>query len=739
MNLLEGLNERQKEAVVCTEGALLLFAGAGSGKTRVVTHRIAYLIQNGISPSNILAITFTNKAAREMRERVNALIEEGENVWISTFHSLCVRILRRHIEKASFKINRNFTICDAEEAERLIHKQMKKLNIDEKNVPLNMVMSSISSFKDKLISPEYAFSMSNSTRTKLVANVYALYQKGLESSNCLDFDDIIFLTVELFKKKPEVLSYYQEYFKYIHVDEYQDTSISQYELIRLLSSKYKNICVVGDDDQSIYGWRGANIQNILSFEYNFKDATVIKLEQNYRSTQNILDASNNVVKNNVNRKSKKMWTENDTGGKIEVFEGSNSEEEAKFIVSEILNSVNNNDKKYSDFAVLYRNNFISRAIEEQLVHKNVPYRIFGGVGFYNRKEIKDVLAYLKFIYNPLDAISLLRIINVPKRGIGEISIEKVSAYADSEGISFFEALKLASDITAYGLRKKSIKDFITLFEKLIERSKYSAISEIINKVISETGYLEELERDDEQNDDGRVQNVNELILKAKEFEQRAESTALGEFLEEISLVSQTDGFTEEDDAVRLMTIHSSKGLEFNSVFIAAFEDGILPSRRTKTKEHLEEERRLCYVGMTRAKEKLYLTMSTSRGNRWWDFEESEPSRFLQEIPIEYLKNASVKVAKKPELKPDFKVAKTNSPFKSFSFSTNSYNSEKKQSFALPKEPLKFNVGDFVQHLKYGTGIVKEIKLINGDFEISVEFEQSIAKKFMASICKLTKI
>ncbi|MCL2462021.1 MAG: UvrD-helicase domain-containing protein [Defluviitaleaceae bacterium] len=633
---LSKLNPMQRKAVEHTEGPLLLLAGAGSGKTNALTYRIAYLIDNGVSPFNILAITFTNKAAREMRDRVCNLSPKGDQVWVSTFHSTCVRILRREISH----LNRgnNFTIFDADDSERLVKACIAELNINEKQFPPKGVLYTISAQKNELIGPEnFAQANAGDFRLAKTAQVYKLYQKKLLEANALDFDDIIFKTVELFAKCPDVLERYQDRFHYILVDEYQDTNTSQYRLVRILAAKYQNLCVVGDDDQSIYGWRGANIRNILDFEKDFPKAAVIKLEQNYRSTKNILDAANSVISNNKGRKAKKLWTENTAGSKIYYQKVGSDKDEGMFVADTIRKKAAQG-ARYSDFAVLYRNNAQSRSIEDQLVFQSIPYRLFGGVRFYERKEVKDILAYLKVIYNQADIVSLSRIINVPRRGIGNASVDRLIAQAGADGVTLFETLKQADKAGLTGARLVRIKEFADLMERLIEYAQGHLITDVIKRVIAETNYTADLLLEGTEEAIGRVENVNELLSKAAEFEAGRENADLSAFLEDVALVADVDNYTEGEDTAVLMTLHSSKGLEFPCVFLVGVEEGLFPSYRavmSDSPKELEEERRLCYVGITRAMRELYITSATSR-MQYGQVVYNAPSRFIGEIGKEYI-------------------------------------------------------------------------------------------------------
>lgn len=730
MNLLESLNPMQKEAVMCTEGALLLLAGAGSGKTRVITHRIAYMIDKGVDPFNILAITFTNKAAREMKARVMDLTN-FDAVWVSTFHSLCVRILRREIAKIGYE--NSFSIYDSDDSLRLIKLCIKELDINEKQFPPKYIQGAISAAKNELASAsQYAKINDSDFRLSKVARCYELYQKKLTLANALDFDDIIFLTVRLFKEVPESLFRYQERFKYIMVDEYQDTNTAQYQLIRLLSAGYGNLCVVGDDDQSIYGWRGANINNILDFEKDFTDAKVIRLEQNYRSTQKILSAANAVIANNFGRKAKSLWTENDSGAQICFYKAENDIEEAAFIISGIKEHVERG-LGLNDFAVLYRQNSLSRSIEDALVKNNIPYKIYGGVRFYDRKEIKDILAYLKSIHNSFDDVAFRRIINTPKRGIGETSIEKVVSHCARNEISFFEALNDDELLSELGSRAKRISEFYELMSELKEFAENNSVSQLLLEILDKTGYTKELKIESTDEAESRIENINELVGKAVEFEAGSEDISLGAFLEDVSLVADIDSHASSEQVVSLMTMHSSKGLEFKNVFIAGFEEGIFPSYRATTggeSKELEEERRLCYVGITRACENLFLTSAAQRLTHGQIIYNS-PSRFLKELPDELLKQntymdkyTNISPREKPSTRPTPEYIVKPKP----------------ASIPAPKnKDLDFVIGDKVRQMKYGVGEVVEIKPAGADYEVTVAFEAAGQKKFMAHLARLTKV
>lgn len=637
MNYLDNLNKEQREAVLQTEGPVLILAGAGSGKTRVLTYRIAYLIEEkSVYPSNILAITFTNKAAREMKERVQSLIGSIDNMWISTFHAACVRILRKNIEKLK-DYKKNFVIYDTKDQEALIKECLKELHLNEKNFPLRTVSSVISGAKDKLITPEKYYDRNmHDIRGRKFADIYVLYQKKLKKNNALDFDDILFKTVELFQFNPDILEYYQNKFKYIMVDEYQDTNFSQYSLISLLAKQHKNLCVVGDDDQSVYSWRGADIGNILNFEKDFPDAKVIKLEQNYRSTQTILDAANSVISNNFGRKNKRLWTDNGEGRPIVTYKAMDERDEADFIIGEVDRLSFQEQRSLNNFAILYRTNAQSRVLEEMCMARGIPYKIVGGHRFYDRMEVKDVIAYLRVIQDPEGDLSIKRIINVPKRGIGKATLDNLENYARQNGISIYEALLFVDSIEGIGKKaKNSIKEFVRLIAELMDLAEKESASEVINQVIIRSGYLEELEKGDDE-DQERGKNIKELISAALEYEEKNEDNSLTGFLENMALMSDIDGLDEEREGITMMTLHSAKGLEFPVVFICGLEEGLFPTQRAFFEEHqLEEERRLMYVGVTRAKEKLYLTSAFERtlyGNTSYTME----SRFLREIPKELM-------------------------------------------------------------------------------------------------------
>lgn len=749
------LNPMQQKAVKRKDGAVLILAGAGSGKTGALTVRIADMLEHGISPYNILAITFTNKAAKEMRERVDKLAgPSAEHVWISTFHSTCVQILRREIEKLDY--SRDFSIYDADDQEKVMKEVFKELNlsITDKTYTVRGAVSAISHLKEEMISWEdYAKEVDKADmRAYKTSRVYELYQKRLRRNNALDFDDLIYKTVLLFRTNPDVLNVYQERFKYIMVDEYQDTNTSQYELVRLLAGKYGNLCVVGDDDQSIYGWRGANIRNILDFEKDFPNAVVIKLEQNYRSTKNILTAANEVIKHNSARKDKTLWTENDTGSIIHVFRADNDIEEAVF-VTEIINKNALKGKKYKDFAVLYRTNAQSRTIEDRFVRKGIPYRLFGGVRFYERKEIKDILAYLKLIDNSADAVAIKRIINVPKRGIGDKTVETAENAASKNGTTLFEALGCAAEYPELKSRGKKLGEFYELICSFKQKAEELSVHELIEYVVNATGYRDELEQDGSDDAMMRIENIEEFASKAAEFEKENENATLSAFLEDVALVADIDSYSEDDDAVVLMTLHSAKGLEFPYVFMIGMEEGLFPSGRainTGDPKELEEERRLCYVGITRAKKELFLTYARQRMQHG-QFVYNAPSRFLRELPPELLDNPFKKVQTReipshepPKASPynfGARFAASRAGVAAGNMSARPV-VPKPYAAEMPKPTnvtIDFAVGDKVRAPKYGIGEVKSIKNAGRDYEVEVAFTGKGTKKFMAGLSKLKKV
>nr|WP_296266551.1 DNA helicase PcrA [uncultured Merdimonas sp.] len=743
MSIYDTLNEQQKEAVLHTEGPLLILAGAGSGKTRVLTHRIAYLIEEkGVNPWNILAITFTNKAAGEMRERVDNLVGFGsESIWVSTFHSMCVRILRRHIDLLGF--DTNFTIYDTDDQKTLMKDVCKLLQIDTKIFRERSLLAAISQAKNELITPEeFRIQAQGDFSRQKIASVYEEYEKQMRANNALDFDDLLVKTVQLFQTQADVLDYYQERFRYIMVDEYQDTNTVQFELVRLLSAKYRNLCVVGDDDQSIYKFRGANIRNILDFEQVFPDAKVIKLEQNYRSTSNILDAANAVIRHNHGRKDKTLWTDNGEGKKINVRQFDTAFDEAEYIVGDIRERVEKGEAAYNDHAILYRTNAQSRMFEEKFVTANIPYKIVGGINFYARREIKDLLAYLKTIDNGRDDLAVRRIINVPKRGIGLTSINRVQEYALGREISFYEALRAVDLIPNIGRGASRLESFVALIEHFKTDAEEMTISELMQEIIEETGYIESLKEEGTEEAENRIENIDELISKIAAYEEacedRDEPATLNGFLEEVALVADIDSLDESNDYVVLMTLHSAKGLEFPHVYLAGMEDGIFPSYMTITAddpEEVEEERRLCYVGITRAEEELTLTCARRRMIRG-ETQYNKMSRFLKEIPMELVSTGAV-FEKEPEEPPKpTPYQQARQAFRAKAF----VQPGAARSFGTPKgDGPGYQVGDRVHHVKFGDGTVTAMIEGGRDYEVTVDFDGPGTKKMFAAFAKLQKI
>ena len=736
MSIYDTLNHEQQEAVFHTEGPVLILAGAGSGKTRVLTHRIAYLIEEkGVNPWNIMAITFTNKAAGEMRERVDKIVGFGaESIWVSTFHSSCVRILRRYIDRLGF--DHNFAIYDTDDQKSLMKDICKRLEIDTKVYKERAILAAISSAKDELISPEeYQLNTMSDFSKKKIALAYLEYQKELKKNNALDFDDLIVKTVELFQACPDVLDYYQERFRYIMVDEYQDTNTAQFKFVSLLAAKYRNLCVVGDDDQSIYKFRGANIGNILGFEKIFPDAMVIRLEQNYRSTQNILNAANEVIKNNVGRKDKTLWTENQEGEKIHFRQFMNAYEEAEYIVGDISKKVREKDGDYRDFAILYRTNAQSRLFEEKMLMANIPYKLVGGVNFYARKEIKDLLSYLKTVDNARDDLAVRRIINVPKRGIGATTLTRVQDYAVQKDISFYEALKEASQIPSLGRAAAKVEPFVTFIQTMRSKAEYLSPSELLKEIIEETGYVTELQAEGTEEAETRIENIDELITKVVTYEEENEEPTLSGFLEEVALVADIDSVDGDDNQVLLMTLHSAKGLEFPYVYLAGMEDGIFPSYMTITADdptEIEEERRLCYVGITRAMRDLTLTCAQQRMIRG-ETQYNKVSRFIKEIPremVELGREFQEKKLKEIPLPTSFQQIKQ--AFRQPAFVPKQFEVKK-------AEGLDYQVGDTVKHIKFGTGVVTDITEGGRDYEVTVNFDKAGIKKMFASFAKLKKV
>ncbi|HGG0417510.1 TPA: DNA helicase PcrA [Clostridium sporogenes] len=740
MDLKNKLNKEQYEAATTIDGPLLILAGAGSGKTRVLTHRIAHMIENlNIYPSKILAITFTNKAAGEMKERIKALVGDVvEGMWVSTFHSSCVRILRREIDKLGY--DKNFTIYDTYDQKTLVKQCMEELNINDKEITDREIINTISNQKDNLISPKEFKKFSNGNyRKDKIADAYILYQKKLKTNNALDFDDLIYKTVELFKTNKEALEFYQRKFKYIMVDEYQDTNKSQYELVKLLASVHRNICVVGDDDQCIYEWRGADISNILNFEKDYKEAKVIKLEQNYRSKGNILNAANEVIKNNSQRKNKVLRTENENGNKIKVFRAYSDIDEAKFVASEMKKIIKDSDKSFNDFAVLYRTNAQSRIFEDVFMKRDIPYRLIGGLKFYDRKEIKDLMAYLKLINNPLDDISLRRIINVPKRSIGDATVKKVQEFANEMDECMYSALLDADQILTLSQRSiTSIKKFVSIMNSFIRKKDEISVSALIKEILEETGYLKELKSSKNPDDVSRVENLKELVSAAADFEKESEDKSLGMFLEKVALVTDIDNYDENSDSVAMMTVHSAKGLEFPVVFMVGMENGIFPGTQSLSDpKEMEESRRLCYVAITRAKEQLYITSAEIRKvfGRTVAYALSD---FVSEISKDLKDNVNIT----GEVATD-KVLPKNFGIGIRSQKTNSINSYKSPN--LNNEPKnnvdsnKINIGSKVKHKDFGVGTIVSMSKVSDDIKLTIAFDRRGVKILMLSMAPIEAV
>ena len=758
MGYLEKLNPQQREAVQHTEGPLLILAGAGSGKTRVLTCRIAYLIEHcGVRPWNIMAITFTNKAAGEMRERVDGLVGMGsEAIWVSTFHSSCCRILRRYIDRIGY--DNSFTIYDTDDSRQVMKAVIKELELNPKIYKEKALLGKISAAKNNLVSPDEMEADASRWEEKQTARAYRAYQKRLKKNNALDFDDLLVLAVELFEKAPDVLESYQERFRYILIDEYQDTNTVQFRFVKLLAEKYRNICVVGDDDQSIYKFRGANIMNILNFEKSFPGAKVIKLEQNYRSTQSILDAANEVISNNSGRKEKKLWTDNGQGTRVRFREFQTGYDEAEFVAGEIAKKVREENRSYRDYAVLYRTNAQSRLFEEKMIAADIPYKLVGGVNFYSRREIKDMLAYLKTVDNGLDDLAVQRIVNVPKRGVGATSLARVQNYALENGISFYEALQDADRIPGLGRSLNGIRKFTTLIGRLRAAGReYLNVREILEMIISETGYVAELEEEGTDEDKARIENINELVSKTADYMEQAENPSLSEFLQQVSLVADIDSVDPDGDYVLLMTLHSAKGLEFDYVYMTGMEENTFPSYMAvsgEDSEELEEERRLCYVGITRARKELTMTAAQMRMVR------GEPqflraSRFVREIPRDLIElegetTDTRNFMKPPEVSMDriMKFGTVGAERDYGSFGSRPVRSPRGQAgnhyslnqFRVQKaDHLDYKEGDRVRHVKFGEGTVQNIKDGGKDYEVTVDFDTCGVKRMFASFAKLKKI
>ncbi len=799
MSIYDTLNEQQKKAVFTTAGPVLVLAGAGSGKTRALTHRIAYLMkEEGVEPYHIMAITFTNKAAGEMRERVNNLIGFGsEQVWVSTFHSTCVRILRRYIDRLGF--DNNFTIYDTDDQKGIIKEVCKKLSIDTKMLKERTILSAISSAKDELISPvEYEMQNMGDFYGSRIAKAYKEYQATLRKNNALDFDDLIVKTVELFKSDAQVLDSYQERFRYIMVDEYQDTNTAQFELIRLLAAKYRNLCVVGDDDQSIYKFRGANIRNILDFEKVYPEACVVKLEQNYRSTQTVLDAANAVIQNNTGRKEKALWTQKADGSLIHFHQFDTAYDEADYIAEDVRNKEREAKAEYGECAVLYRTNAQARVLEERFVVKGIPYQVVGGVNFYARKEIKDILAYLKTIDNGRDDVAVKRIINIPKRGIGATTILRVQEYADGRGISFYDALREADQIMTIGKSASKLKPFVTMIQAFRSKLEFYNLEDLLKDILDTTGYVKELEDSDADDAEDRIENIDELLSKVVAYDETHEETNLSEFLEEVALVADIDQVGDDNNKVLLMTLHSAKGLEFSHVYLAGLEDGVFPSYMTIVSDdpmEVEEERRLAYVGITRAKDDLTITCARQRMIRG-ETQYNPVSRFVKEIPpllldhklpkpkrdiyssdtydesigstgfsrnsisfgstdtgASYSRGAAApyqrqfgkdadtifdkpKAAVKPKaiVKPK-RTAYEDQPY----ITRTSMQIARVEESAAASSKLSYEEGDRVRHMRYGEGTVMKIEPGARDYQVTVVFDEAGQKVMYAGFAKLKKV
>lgn len=741
--LLNGMNPRQKEAVMYTEGPLLLMAGAGSGKTRVLTHRIAYLIEEkAINPWNILAITFTNKAAKEMKERVKSLLgTEGEDVWVSTFHSMCVRILRRDVDHIGY--SRNFTIIDASEQLSLMKRILKELNIDSKKYDPRSILGAISNAKNELKTPDDYQELQGDFFQQIVGRCYEKYQKELRQNQCMDFDDLIMNTIRLFRENPDALAYYQHKFQYIHVDEYQDTNHAQYTLVNMLADRFKNLCVVGDADQSIYGWRGADMQNILDFEKDYPDAQVILLEQNYRSTQTILSAANQVIQNNRNRRKKELWTDNDEGALIHYYRGESERDEGQFIVREIQNQIANENRKYGDFAILYRTNAQSRAVEDVLIKSNISYTMVGGHKFYDRKEIKDILAYLSAIANPDDSLSLERIINVPKRGVGAGTLEKLRQFAELHGWPLLETAQNIDLTNISGKAAKELGNFGQMMAEFHQMIPYLTVTELTEEVLNKSGYFAELQMQNTLESQARLENLEEFLTVTMEFDKQYAKQSEEEmeppedkltiFLNDLALFSDLDNYEEETTQVTLMTLHAAKGLEFPVVFLIGMEENLFPLSRSLMEEsELEEERRLAYVGITRAEERLYLTNAFSR-TLYGRTQYNRASRFLEEIGEELLESTSSRPTQSMPSRSNFQP-KIFKPV--YQQPEQKVVSSKQETGGDSNE---WKAGDKVNHKIWGTGTVVRVSGKAKDVELDVAFTQQGIKRLLAAFAPIEKI
>lgn len=736
-----GLNPQQAEAVINTEGPMLIMAGAGSGKTKVLTCRVANLLQKGVRPYRILAITFTNKAAAEMRERVNNMSgPAAKDVWLFTFHAFCARFLRMEIDKLP-GYGGNFAIYDTADSQNLIKQILKEMNLDDKRFQPSGILSRISNAKNALQDAAAFARQAGDFYEQKVADIYSRYEQKLQLNNALDFDDLLMLSIKLLQENKEVREKYQDRFDYLLVDEYQDTNHAQYLLTKFLAAKHRNICVVGDADQSIYGWRGADIQNILDFEKDYPDAKVIKLEQNYRSTQIILDAANAVIENNTGRKPKNLWTENKSGADIIYFQAVDERDEARFVIEQLQNLQRTENKKLGDMAILYRTNTQSRIFEEMLIKSGISYNMVGGLKFYERKEIKDIIAYLRVIFNPADSLSLLRIINVPKRGIGDASLAKIQAYAAANNVSLFEAVSNAAAIDGLSSRFVSkLDDLAGIIFELMNLANEAPVEDLIDRVLRDTGYLEELEKERTPQAQSRIDNLHELISVAQEFAASEEENNLENFLAHVALVSDIDDTELGEDAITLMTLHSSKGLEFPVVFLVGMEEGLFPHARTLMDEtEIEEERRLCYVGITRAKEKLFLS-STKMRTIYGNTVTYPPSRFLQEIPARLVKTikrqerfSALENFKQVSEKYSARPQKPASTFNPHSFMP------QKPAAAAGGTGTRFNTGDRVSHSKWGEGMVVSVKDSPDGQEVKVAFAGAGVRSLLTKYAVLKKL
>ena len=736
-NMLDKLNERQKEAVLATEGPVLVLAGAGSGKTTVLVNRIAYMIsEKHIRPWNILAITFTNKAAREMKDRIERLLgDTAKDMWIGTFHSVCVRILRSCIDLLGY--SRDFVIYDTADTKTVMKECLRELDIDEKSFPVRNVLSIISNAKNDLMDAATFENVYKSDyRMSIIAKIYYRYQTKLRKNNAVDFDDIILNTVKILSENPDVLSKYQDKFQYILVDEYQDTNNSQYLLINLLAQANRNLCVVGDDDQSIYKFRGANIGNILNFEDDYSDVQKITLDQNYRSTQNILDAANSVISNNKGRMGKSLWTSNGDGNRVYVYTGTNEYDEARYIARQIKKHFDEQGS-FSDCAILYRTNAQSRVIEEMLMRESVPYKVLSGLRFYDRKEIKDIIAYLRVVYNPNDDVSLARIINEPKRKIGNATLEKARNIAREKETSLYDVISHADDYPEFKTAIKKLLSFSEIIQSLIKLKDTVTIEELTGRILNDTGYMPALVMEDTTESKTRIETLGEFISVITEFEKNEETgNTLGEFLENISLVSDIDGYDENEDSAVLMTIHSAKGLEFPIVFLSGLEEGLFPGMRSmESDDDIEEERRLCYVAITRAKEQLYITKTISRTIHGKTMP-TTASRFFKEIPVEYLEDKTTLQPKVAKVMQDLGVRNAAAPKKEV-YMTKGFGSSVKSSGST--DYFKFKAGDTVEHRTFGRGEILKATPCGNDCILEIQFESIGFKRLMAAFAKVKKI